>query len=389
MADNYYILKFELLQLKYYSFLTYSIFLKSLKVDNRLLEKPPVRNAMIEENSNLESFSSIDQYDEDPSLIDPKNLLATDIEEVHELFESVFGLYGSLFQFLFFGLLIYHLLGIHYLPGFLLIVVVVIITFFILKVQSNYTSKMTKITDKQIGLTEEMIYSIDVIKSSHWEKFFENKLRKLRQKELNFFRKLLIIEIFEGAVWHLIPDFIIFSALYSMYYTGGDISVVNIFPILGVVEMMMEPFEELAFSIESIVSGRISFNRIEAFLKKNTPEENEKLELLSREKSYKPEENHLEVSNLGFEYNLFSEQPSLFSLRINDLFIKKGEKVCILGKVGSGKSTMLNLLSGQMDGYKLNQYSDYFYSINGSISYVAQNSWLINASVKVHHLYSI
>lgn len=147
--------------------------------------------------------------------------------------------------------------------------------------------------------------------------------------------------------------------------------------------MLVEPFEMLAMNIENIVNGRISFTRIESYLKNNTEDDALNKNILSSKKPYKPKNYQIEISNLAFEYNLFSKSPSFFSIRINDLFIKPGEKVCVMGKVGSGKSSLLGLMSGQMDGYKMNKHSDYIYSVNGSISFVSQNSWLINASVKV------
>jgi ABC-type transport system involved in cytochrome bd biosynthesis fused ATPase/permease subunit len=56
--------------------------------------------------------------------------------------------------------------------------------------------------------------------------------------------------------------------------------------------------------------------------------------------------------------------------------IKKGELIAVIGTVGSGKSSLLSALLGEM--YKFNGTIN----VNGSISYVPQQAWIQNATVK-------
>ncbi len=56
--------------------------------------------------------------------------------------------------------------------------------------------------------------------------------------------------------------------------------------------------------------------------------------------------------------------------------VKKGELVAVVGTVGSGKSSLLSSLLGEM--YKFNGTIN----VNGTISYVPQQAWIQNATVK-------
>ena len=58
--------------------------------------------------------------------------------------------------------------------------------------------------------------------------------------------------------------------------------------------------------------------------------------------------------------------------------------MAIIGKVGSGKSSLLSGLLGEM--HKLN---DNLININGSIAYIPQQAWIQNATVKNNILFNL
>ena len=64
--------------------------------------------------------------------------------------------------------------------------------------------------------------------------------------------------------------------------------------------------------------------------------------------------------------------------------VKKGKLVAICGKVGSGKSSLLAGLLGEM--HKLNENGRI--NINGSVAYVPQQAWIQNATIKNNILFS-
>lgn len=56
--------------------------------------------------------------------------------------------------------------------------------------------------------------------------------------------------------------------------------------------------------------------------------------------------------------------------------VDKGKLVAVVGQVGSGKSSLLSALLGEMD--KIQGFA----GVRGSISFVPQQSWIQNQSLK-------
>ena len=85
------------------------------------------------------------------------------------------------------------------------------------------------------------------------------------------------------------------------------------------------------------------------------------------------------INSLGTDLglNLNKENKSRTILKNLNFEIKKGEFICIIGEVGSGKSSLIQALLNNM--LPLGPTKVY---VNGNISYVAQIPWIQNATVK-------
>lgn len=61
--------------------------------------------------------------------------------------------------------------------------------------------------------------------------------------------------------------------------------------------------------------------------------------------------------------------------------IKKGQFVALIGEFGSGKSSILSAILGEMN------CSDGSVSVNGTVAYADQNPWILNDTVKNNILF--
>ncbi len=69
-----------------------------------------------------------------------------------------------------------------------------------------------------------------------------------------------------------------------------------------------------------------------------------------------------------------------------NLFVKKGEFICIIGEVGSGKSTLLNaILNNLLQINRESKQSELI--VNGSISYTSQVAWIQNTTLRNNILF--
>ncbi|EFJ44543.1 ABC transporter, partial [Volvox carteri f. nagariensis] len=71
-----------------------------------------------------------------------------------------------------------------------------------------------------------------------------------------------------------------------------------------------------------------------------------------------------------------------FALGQVDLRVRPGELVCVVGRVGSGKSSLLSAALGEMELVEeLDQERGDVVGLGGRVAYVAQQAWIVNATV--------
>ena len=80
------------------------------------------------------------------------------------------------------------------------------------------------------------------------------------------------------------------------------------------------------------------------------------------------------AKNAYFTWGEKSEKPILKNINFS---IKKGSLTAVVGRVGSGKSSLLSSLLGEM------QRTNGFVNIDKSIAYVAQQAWIRNMSLNI------
>ena len=142
----------------------------------------------------------------------------------------------------------------------------------------------------------------------------------------------------------------------------------------------LAPLTQLATALTRVNSSRAAFNSINGLMSK--PRDRATVENpLSRPKL----DGEIEFKNVFFRY------PGAAEPTIRDLSFKieSGEKVAILGKMGSGKSTVARLLSGLyepdsgsilIDGVDIRQIDPT--DLRRNIGFMLQETWLFSGSIK-------
>ena len=86
----------------------------------------------------------------------------------------------------------------------------------------------------------------------------------------------------------------------------------------------------------------------------------------------------VKISNANFKWKTTEEEPNLKNI---DFQIKRKSLVAIVGAVGSGKSSLISAILGEMECI------DGKVEINGSLAYCAQEAWIQNATLKNNILF--
>ena len=145
------------------------------------------------------------------------------------------------------------------------------------------------------------------------------------------------------------------------------------FVCISLFNLVRLPLAMFPFSLKLFISLLVSMRRITDFL--NADELHDCLENKSLPDK---ETNAVEVKTAFFSWS-DSKKPTLKDI---DFEIPKGSLTAIVGVVGSGKSSLLQAILGEMEMISGNVKT------NGTISFVSQQAWIQNLSLKDNILFS-
>ncbi|MCD2348157.1 ABC transporter ATP-binding protein [Clostridium guangxiense] len=241
------------------------------------------------------------------------------------------------------------------------------------KVQENFAN----ISDR----VQENINGIRVIKAYVQEEKEVKNFEELNDKMMDSNLKLVRIS---SSLSPIIELCFSISFVFNLIIGGnmvlkGQASLGDFVAFNTYISMIMAPVISIGRVIIVFQRGMASLKRLNKIFKVEPAVTNGKAMI------EKDIEGNIELKNLTFSYP-GSDKKVLNNI---SLIIKKGSTIGIIGKTGSGKTTLTNLLlklynveNGTIlfDGTDINDYT--LNSIRSSIGYVPQDNFLFSASIK-------
>ncbi|CAD8187873.1 unnamed protein product [Paramecium pentaurelia] len=267
---------------------------------------------------------------------------------------------------------IYQQIGISVLVGIAIIILTLVINNYLGKnlLQSQKQVLLSK--DDRIKQTNEVFQQIKFIKINSYESIFQSKIEQLRELERKCIDKRLqyySLNVFFG--W-LSPQ-IILSLSFGLYiYLGNQLTPAKVFPIISLLLMLAANLQLFPISINALLEISLSLKRLSVFFE--THEIMDDCISKNTDKDYS-----IQIQNGNFSWNKDQLQ-NVKILNNVQLNIKKGAFISIIGDVGSGKSSLIQGLLGEMvyDESKENPKI----LICGNLAYVGQKAWIQNGTVR-------
>ena len=159
----------------------------------------------------------------------------------------------------------------------------------------------------------------------------------------------------------------------------SNLSLVTVFTSLSIIALISQPLANLVYTIPTTFTAIGSFERIQTYIEKcsqgATKESyHDDLSEAPSTQEPPPANQHVVASLRGASFSVPSEETPLLSGL--DLSFMPSSLTIILGKVGSGKSVLLQALLGHFE-----RKGNVILPSVG-VAYCAQSAWLVNATVR-------
>ncbi|KAG4153405.1 hypothetical protein ERO13_D04G181300v2 [Gossypium hirsutum] len=243
--------------------------------------------------------------------------------------------------------------------------------------QERLHSKIMEAKDSRIKVTSETLKSMRVLKLHSWEPTFLNKLLQLRETERNWLKKYLYTCSAVAFLFWASPTLVSVITFGVCILLETPLTSGTVLSALATFRILQEPIYNLPELISMIAQTKVSFDRIQEFL----GEEDQRKFITSSG----PKESGVAVEIKAGEYAWDSSSQSLKNptIKITEkMKIMKGYKIAICGSVGSGKSSLLCSILGEIP-----RISGAVIKVYGKKAYVPQRPWVQTGTIRENILF--
>uniref|UniRef100_A0A8B9ZKB2 Canalicular multispecific organic anion transporter 1 n=1 Tax=Anas platyrhynchos TaxID=8839 RepID=A0A8B9ZKB2_ANAPL len=211
-----------------------------------------------------------------------------------------------------------------------------------------------------------------ILKLFAWEPSFEKRINEIRARELKDLLNFTYLQSISIFVFTCAP-FLVSLASFAVYVLVDPNNVLDAqkaFTAISLFNVLRFPMSMLPLVLSSLVQTNVSTARLERYLGGE--------EMDTSAIHHDP----ISGSAVRFSDATFSwEQDGNAAIRDVTLDIKPGSLVAVVGAVGSGKSSLVSAMLGEMENIKGH------INIQGSLAYVPQQAWIQNATLKDNILF--
>ncbi|KAF9228464.1 P-loop containing nucleoside triphosphate hydrolase protein [Gyrodon lividus] len=347
------------------------------------------------------------------------NLVNVDCESVSKAWEVTHQVWSIPLQLTAVTILLSCLLGVSAWAGigvlfFALFLLIMVVPVFMRKAAPWFMS----LGDRRLKSIREVLDGIRIVKINGWEDHFLAKLEGIRTEQLRWLRQFntgIAVFVFVGQITNTVMPLAAFSLLGHEHM--GTIPSSRVFPALSFFGMLVDPLIALPQLLSAFVIAMTSWGRVYAFLladeksSVNQPSISSVVSLshcavtitngafslptsdgdATPAQAQKAEgvEDKADVSSIDLEKSGFDDddddedevhglRPFLHNVNIS---IRNGSLTAIVGNVGSGKSSLLLAIIGEMMRVKGEVHC------NGSIAYCAQQPWIQTTTIQDNILF--
>ncbi|KAJ2456552.1 hypothetical protein GGI03_006367, partial [Coemansia sp. RSA 2337] len=322
-------------------------------------------------------------------------LFWTDVARVGGVIDYIYTVWSAPLQVVIVIYMLFNTLGYSVFVGVAIMAASVPLNNHVSKRLFTAIDELTKNQAKRASLIVEVLSGIRAIKLYAWEHPFVRKIQHVRESlELvslsKYGQTLAWFSISSTAVPFLVSftTFLIYSLFDNESH--GPLTARLVFVSLSLFGLLRSPLVTFPTAISVIANAKISMNRIHKLLTSDELdlESVTRLERVRQSNHRSPVQGNSGNNNNGFAVQVtdgsfcWSSKEVAILDNINFSALSS-EHLAIVGRVGSGKSSLLSALLGDMRKEKGNVV------LCGQVAYVPQQPWIMNATLCSNILFGL
>jgi len=318
------------------------------------------------------------------------NFMSTDTDRIVNFSPSLHAAWSLPFQFGVTLILLYQQVGISFLTGLVFTILIMPVNKTIASKIGALSTKMMEAKDSRVNIMSELLSGIRVIKYFNWQHYFSDRVHAVRKEELKHLGGRKYLDALCVYLWATTPVLISVLTFVTYVLLGNTLTAAKVFTSVALFAMLTGPLNAFPWVLNGLVESFVSINRLEQFF--SLPEFNPDIffsKMYDLPNVDPTDENDVVMKKATFAHNADEETDESIGsnsvcLKNMSITVKAGELVGVIGPVGSGKSSFLEALLGELEKKEghiaVNRPSR-------GIGYVKQEHWIQQGTVRDNILF--
>ncbi|XP_024968752.1 ABC transporter C family member 5-like [Cynara cardunculus var. scolymus] len=301
------------------------------------------------------------------------NYMAVDVQRVGDYAWYLHDIWMLPMQIILALAILYKSVGIACIATLIATILSIVITIPLAQVQELYQDKLMAAKDDRMRKTSECLRNMRILKSQAWEDRYRRRLEEMRSVEFRWLKKALYSQAFITFFFWSSPIFVAAVTFGTSMLIGRQLTAGGVLSALATFRILQEPLRNFPDLVSMMAQTKVSLDRITGFLQEEELQEDATI-VLQRGVSNVA----IEVKDGEFRWDPSVPRPTLSGIEVK---VNRGMRVAVCGGVGSGKSSFLSCILGEIPKVSGEV------KICGSAAYVSQSSWIQSGNIEENILF--
>lgn len=301
------------------------------------------------------------------------NYMSVDVQQLSDVCIQVHNLWFIPLQLMVAVLILWTIVGVSTLAGLAVMLFAALSNVGLAKFQKRFQTEIMEGRDLRIKAFNEALNNMKVIKLQGWEGQFLKNVEDARSREYAWlWRYMYITAVSTFIVWFT-PLAACVAIFTTSAYFGGGLAPGLAFTVIATVRIIQDPLRLFPQALVQISQALVSLQRLDKYLWSIELDKGTVVRL-----PFSSTTPAVRVEGGSFQWEPTAETPTLSNI---NLLAKRGALITVVGRVGSGKSSLLASILGEMQ--KISGKVE----VSGSTAYVSQSAWIQNGTIEENILF--